>query len=554
MDREIHKTRALVVEPQATMRSILAAQLRDLGVGHVTAVPRTRDARLALERGPFEIVLCSREFEGMPDNGQELLDELRRENQLPYSTVFIMLCTSVTYHQVVEAAESALDGLVVRPCSATALEARLMEARKRKRELGPILQALDDGHEDAALVLAMKRWTTRQPYAGWSGRLAGELLLRLERPVEARKVFETLAAPANASWAWLGAARAQMAAGQLAQAQQVVQKVLAAEPRNADAHDLEGRLLIEQCQFDRALESYRRAADITPSCLLRNQHAGALAFYQGQAEAANVWLERAVSLGAQSKLFDALTLALLAMLRHDACDLNGLRAAAAHLAQYRSRFSGSLRLRRLEQGVDVLMALSEGKVDGALEQLGTMSACVHDDSFDTEAANLLLGLWSRAPAEHRGKAGHEHFVRQIGLRFCTGRAITEVLMAAARREEHVVNWLQDCQQAVGAVAERAMERSMAADAPAAVALLLADAREHFNAKLIDLVLAIGRRALAQGTASASALQPALDEALHLQTRTCRAANHIAGIQRTGRSPGGLQLRTRTPETADATGA
>lgn len=155
MDREIHKTRALVVEPQATMRSILAAQLRDLGVGHVTAVPRTRDARLALERGPFDIVLCSREFEGMPDNGQELLDELRRENQLPYSTVFIMLCTSVTYHQVVEAAESALDGLVVRPCSATALEARLMEARKRKRELGPILQALDDGHEDAALVLAI---------------------------------------------------------------------------------------------------------------------------------------------------------------------------------------------------------------------------------------------------------------------------------------------------------------------------------------------------------------------------------------------------------------
>lgn len=554
MDREIHKARALVVEPQATMRSILAAQLRDLGVGHITTVQRTRDARLALERGPFDIVLCSREFEGVPDNGQELLDELRRENQLPYSTVFIMLCTSVTYHQVVEAAESALDGLVVRPCSATALEARLMEARKRKRVLGPILQALDAGHDDEGLVLAMKRWTSQQPYGAWCGRLAGELLLRLNRADEARKVFGTLAAPADAAWAWLGVARAQMATGQLVQAQQVVQKVLAAEAGNADAHDLEGRLLIEQCQFDRALESYRRAADITPSCLLRNQHAGALAFYQGQAEAANVWLERAVSLGAQSKLFDALTLALLAMLRHDANDMSGLRAAAAQLAQYRSRFSGSLRLQRLEQGVGVLMALTEGQVDGAVEQLRTMSAAVHDDPFDLEAANLLLGLWSRAPAEHRGAAGHESFVRQIGLRFCTGRAITEVLMAAARREEGVVGWLQDCQQAVGAVAEQAMERSMAGDAPAAVALLLADARQHFNAKLIDLSLAIGRRALAQGTASADALQPALDEALQLQTRTCRAAHHIAGIQRTGRSPGGLQLRTRTAETADATGA
>jgi len=553
MDREIHKARALVVEPQATMRSILAAQLRDLGVGHVTAVQRTRDARLALERGPFDIVLCSREFEGMPDNGQELLDELRRENQLPYSTVFIMLCASVTYHQVVEAAESALDGLVVRPCSATALEARLMEARKRKRELGPILQALDEGRDDAGLVLAMKRWTTQQPYAGWCGRLVGELLLRLERPDEARKVFEKLAAPADAPWAWLGVARAQMAAGQLAQAQQVVQKVLTAEPGNADAHDLEGRLLIEQCQFDRALESYRRACEITPSCLLRNQHAGALAFYQGQAEDANVWLERAVSLGAQSKLFDALTLALLAMLRHDASDMSGLRAAAAQLAQYRSRFSGSLRLQRLEQGVSVLMALTEGQLEAAVEQLRKMSACAHDDAFDLEAANLLLGLWARAPAEYRGGAGHESFVRQVGLRFSTGRAITEVLMAAARREEGVVGWLQESQQAVGAVAEQAMERSMAGDAPAAMAFLLADARQHFNAKLIDLVLAIGRRALAQGTTSADALQPALDEALQLQTRTCRAANHIAGIQRTGRSPGGLQLRTRTPETADATG-
>ena len=77
-DRDIHKARALVVEPQATLRSILLAQLRDLGVGHAQGVARTRDARLALEREHFDIVVCAREFEGLPDNGQELLDELRR--------------------------------------------------------------------------------------------------------------------------------------------------------------------------------------------------------------------------------------------------------------------------------------------------------------------------------------------------------------------------------------------------------------------------------------------------------------------------------------------
>lgn len=550
-DRDLHKARALIVEPQPTMRSILAAQLRDLGVGQVTSVQRTSDARLALERAPYDIVLCSREFEGMPDNGQELLDELRRENLLPHSTVFIMLCTAVTYNQVVEAGESALDGLIVRPCSATALEARLLEARKRKRELGAILKALDAGHDEEALALAMRRWASRQPYAAWCGRLAGELLLRLNRPDEARQVFDKLAQPSSPPWALLGVARALMAGGQLQQAQAMVQRVLAADATNADAHDLEGRLLIEQCQFDRALASYRRAAELTPSCLLRNQHAGALAFYQGQAEPAQQWLAAAVSLGVQSKLFDALTLALLAMLRADAGDTQGLRTTATQLSQYRQRFAGSLRLQRLEKGVEVLVALTEGRIEDAIERLRALSATVGDDAFDLEAANLLLGLWSRAPAEYRGEAGHEALVRRIGLRFCTGRAITEVLMAAARRDEPVVAWLQDCQQAVSLLAEQAMERSLAGDAPGAMSLLLATARQHHNAKLIELVLAIGRRALAQHPEAAEALQPLLAEAQQLQARTCRAANHIAGIQRTGRSPGGLQLRVRSPDASPA---
>ncbi len=551
MDRDLHKARALVVEPQATLRSVLSAQLRDLGVGHVTAVQRTRDARLALERGPFDIVLCSREFEGLPDNGQDLLDELRREHQLPHSTVFIMLCGSVSYHQVVEAGESALDGLIVRPCSATVLQARLLEARKRKRELAPLLEALDAGQHEQALALATRRWVAQQPYGGWCGRLAGELLLRLGRAADARKVFETLAGPAGAPWALLGVARAQLAAGQLQQASAMVRRVLQAEPGNADAHDLDGRLLIEQCQFDRALEAYRRAVEVTPSCLLRNQHAGALAFYQGQAPLAAQWLGAAVSLGVQSKLFDALSLALLAMLKADAGDLAGVRAAAAQLAQYRQRFAESLRLQRLEQGVAVLVALAQGRDEASLEQLRGLSATADGDGFDLEAANLLLGLWARAPAGVRGGAEHEALVRRIGLRFCTGRAITEVLMAAARRDTTAVAWLQGCQQAIGALAEQALEQSLAGDAPAALALLLDGARRHRNAKLIQMALAIGHRA---GPGAAAALQPALDEVQRLQARFCRADNHIAGIQRSGRSPGGLQLRVRTQETADADGA
>ncbi len=537
------------------MRNVLSAHLRDLGVGQVTAVKGSCEARMALEQNSFDIVLCSREFEGSNESGQDLLDELWRENQLSHSTVFIMLCDKVAYHEVVEAAESALDGIIVRPCSATQLQARLFEARKRRRELAPVLQALDSGQDEQALALAMRRWVAQQAYGAWCGRLAGELLLRLGRPADALKVFETLAGPAGAPWALLGAARAQLAAGQLPQAQALLQRVLQAEPGSADAHDLDGRLLIEQCQFDRALLAYQRAVEITPSCLLRNQHVGALAFYQGQAGVAAQHLSAAVSLGVQSKLFDALTLALLGLLRADAGDLPGLRSAAAQLAQYRQRFAGSLRLLRLEQGVQVLLHRAEGRAAESLDLLRRLSATAGDDAFDLEAANLLLGLWARTPEGVRLGPEHEALVRRIGLRFCTSRAISEVLMGAARRDASAVAWLQDCQQSTGAVAEHAMERFVAGDTSAALALLLDCAREHPNAKLIEQVLALGKRAAQEaGVPVLPELQPALDEAQRLQARSCRAANHIAGIQRSGRSPGGLQLRMRQQESAHAAGA
>ncbi len=566
IDRDIHKARALVVEPQPTLRSILISQLRDLGVGQVSAVGRTRDARLALERDRFDIVVCAREFEDLPDNGQDLLDELRRENQLPHGTVFLMLTSQASYLEVMEAAEAASDGLLIRPCSATALQQRLREARKRKRELGRILRALDGGELETALRLAVERWQAREPYALWCGRLAGELLLRLNRPGDAQTVFARLASPGeNAenpalpgpSWATLGMARALMASGELPQALQTVRRVTAAEPGNADAHDIEAHVQVEMQQFDRALDSLRRAVEITPSCLLRNQQAGTLAFFLGHDALAREGLERAVVMGAQSKLFDGLTLALLALLRLDAGDGDGLRQAAQQLARSLERQPTSERLQRLQRVLAVLTALHGQRHDEALAGLGELSGLAGDDGLDLETACVLLAVWARVPAERREAAmpnAHAALVRRLGLRFITGRSAAELLSAAARREDAVVSELQQCQQALALLAEQAMARALEGDAPAALQSLLRSARETLNAKTLDVALAIGRRAAGQDAAAAATLAPLLQEAEALQARCGRGGGLIGGSPSGGRSPGGLLLRVRDKEVNDAVAA
>ena len=545
IDRDIHLARALLIEGNAMLRSVAAEQLRSAGVGHVTQVARIKDARLLIEREAFDVIVCNREFEDSKDSGQDLLDELRRESQLPHCTVFMMITSQASYHQVVEAAEAALDGLLVRPYSAALLGTRLREARHRKRELADVLCALDSGQIEVALARALKRFQDKQPYATYCGRLVAELLLQLRRATDARLVFEKLAS-GGAIWARLGVSRAQLLAGDIGGARRSIEAVLGDEPGCADARDLMGRVLVEQCEFDAALVQYLHAAALTPGCLLRNQHAGALAFFQGQPVNALKLLEHALTLGSQSKLFDALTLFLIAVLRHDQSDKPGVLAMREQLIRYRERFSQSQRLQRLCRAADVLAALVSASGEVALSTLRQISERIGDPDFDLDAANILLMLWARVPEVSRPRQEFEAAVTKISMRFCVSKAITEVLMASAMRDPTAVNIIRRCQTSLSALTEEAMELSLRGDAEAAVLRLLDEGAATMNAKLLELAGLMAQRHRGS-IPEAEALLARVSQFLTLYGRV---SSHIAGLQRSGRSPGALMLRGRSPSSSD----
>ncbi len=546
IDRDIHTARALLVEGNAMLRSVAAEQLRSLGIGHVAQASRVRDARLLIERDAFDIIVCNREFEGSAESGQDLLDELRREHQLPHSTVFLMVTSQASYAQVVEAAEAALDGILIRPYNAAALSGRLTEARNRKRELADILKALDANQTEVALSRALKRYQGNLRYATYCGRLSAELFLRLNRPDDARKLFEKLAEPDAAVWARLGVARAMMAAGDNTAARKVIQAVLDQDRSCADAHDLLGRILVEQCDFAGALEHYREASSITPGCLLRTQHAGALAFYQGLGDEALKTLERAIGLGVQSKLFDALTLLLLGVIRLDRGDKPGVLSMQEQIRRYRERFPDSKRLQRIAAAAGVLAELASDQHEAALAHMLELSAQTQDDDFDLEAANTVLMLWARVPPNYRPAGEHEAAVERIAMRFSVSKAIAEVLIASGRREEPALGIVRRCQARVATLAEEAMDRALKGHAEAAVQSLLDAGEQALNAKWLEMAVLIARRNSAQLT-DAEGLAGRASRTL---ARSCQALNHIAGIQRSGRSPGGLQLRMRQAGQAD----
>ncbi|WP_395701839.1 response regulator [Aquabacterium sp.] len=539
IDRDIDQAQALVIDSNPTSRSVMAAQLRDLGVGHVKQTGRVNEARLALEQRPYDIVLCDYHFEGSDMSGQDLLDELRRENLLPYSTVFIMVTGEATYATVVEAAEAALDSYLLKPYTASALGERLGEARRRKRVLADIFEAMEQQQLGTAAKICLRRFQGRESYWLFCARVAAELLLKMDQHEQARKVYEVVAQEKGIPWAKLGIARAQFAAGEVSPARRSVEAVLRESPEHADAYDVLGRIQVDQGELAQALTTYRIASQLTPGCLLRLQHCGTLAFYQGERDEAIRMLERVIAMGLKSKLFDALTLMLMAFLRHDTGDTKALVIAHDYIKKFVERHPESKRLKRMELTANALRLLLARQPEQALALARELAEGIAADNFDVEGSNLVLALWTRLPEAHVPHEELEALVRQIALRFCVSKAVTEVLVASAQRSERLVTLIRSCQSEITTIAEEAMAHSVRGKPRSAVESLLRQGTDTRNAKLIEMAGLVVRRH-ADTIEGRDAL---MAEATQLQQRFCQPVTHLAGVRRTGRSPGGLVLRT-----------
>ena len=539
IDRDIHLAKALIIDGNPTSRSVLAGQLRDLGVLQVRQMSRVQDARLVLEESPYDIVLCEMTFNGAPMSGQDLLDELRREELLPYSTVFILVTGEATYSQVLEAAEATVDGYLVKPYSGVVLGEKLSEVRRRKRTLKPIYEAIQTREFARAAALAEVRFNARESYWTFSAQVSAELWLRADQPAQALKVFTTVATEKPQAWAKAGMARARLAMGELGAARRLLEALVVEHPEYADAHDLLGRLLVEQGEFAQALDEFRTASTLTPGCLLRMQHRGTLAFYQGHKAEAMQHIERTIALGRKSKLFDGLCLLLLGLLKFDQRDARGMGGVLDQMMAMSDAFGSSVRLARMRHVLAGLAAIQARRMDEALDLARKMAEKVMSPGFDLEAAAMTICLWARLPTGEVPLKEFDTLLRQASLRFAVSKASTEVLASSADKLAAAEETVRDCYAVVMNVAEQALNRSMSGQAPDAVRMLLEQGEQTRNAKLIDMAGAVARRH-AQHLPDVESVQRQVQE---LQDAYCAPLTHIAGMRRSARMPGGVVLRT-----------
>ncbi|RFO97354.1 response regulator [Rhodoferax lacus] len=485
LSEDISNARALVVEGNPAMRSMLASQLREFGVKTVVQCGRIIDARRHLEYQTFDFVLCELHFHDENASGQDLLDDLRRNQLLPYSTVFVMITGEATYAHVAEAAESALDGYLLKPHKASQLGERLQQARIRKVSLQGIFSAIEEEDFAGACKQCVERFNTRGPFWLYAARIGAELLLRIDQPAEAKKLYEAVIKAKTLPWAKLGVARSMLDGGQITAAVSTLENLIAQDPSYADAYDVMGRAQFELGKFDEALATYKMASKLTPASVGRLQSVGIMAFYAGKPEEAEYALQRTCLVGMDSKLFDYQCLVLMAFLQFERNDHKALQRCVHDFDRLIDKNPETVRLQRLARVVEALTLLQHHKIAQALALVRELASDIREPAFDFESASNLIALLSQM-AKRAIQLDEVHtLMDHLALRFCASRAMSELLAGAAHAYPAYAEHVRAGNTKIIKYAEVAMSLSLRGNPTGAVNELIERGQETLNSKLVE---------------------------------------------------------------------
>lgn len=481
----LHDSRALVIEGNPQSRAILVSQLRELGVGTVAQCSRLSDARRKLEVGCYDVVICEQHFERESTSGQDLLDDLRRNQLLPFHTVFVMITSEASYAKVAEAAESALDAYLLKPHTGARLSDRILQARQRKHALQDIFSAIDAQDFEHAAELCQVHFESRKDYWLYAARIGAELMLRGGHLAEAQKLYEAVIEAKTLPWARLGVARAQLDSGQPTKALTTLESLIRADDAYADAYDVMARAQFEIGNFESALSTHQMATRLTPSSISRLLKHGMLAFYTGEKSEGVELLDRATRLGLDSKMFDAQALLLLAFARLDNNDQRGLQRTVEQLTRLRDRSHEPARPHRLLAIAEILLALQQQHTARALEDVRRLAKTVLLPEFDFESACNLLALMSRLVMRSLPLQEIDGAIDMLALRFCTSRAMTELLACAAAGGGDAPERIRAGHSQILKITQEAMTLSLKGAPEGTVEQLLAAGERTGNAKLIE---------------------------------------------------------------------
>jgi tetratricopeptide (TPR) repeat protein len=248
------KMTILICDDMFNMRRTIKNMLRHLGFENVVEAENGSKAWEMLNRSKIDIVISDWNMPELP--GVELLRRVRDDARLR-DMPFVMITAEVSESKIVQAAETEVDGYLIKPFVAKALEEKLEVIFNNRENPPPFERQMKAGIsflESGAYDKAVNAFSEA---------------LRI-RPDSARARFE------------IGEAYARK--GDLAQAERWNKEALSINPQYLRAYEGLSKVYEKQGKMDNAIKLMEKASEISPNNPRRHLEMGKLFFKSGDKE------------------------------------------------------------------------------------------------------------------------------------------------------------------------------------------------------------------------------------------------------------------------------
>lgn len=268
----------LIVDDFPAMRSMMRSMLMAYGANNIAEARNGDEALEHMAAETREIVVCDYNLGDNSKDGQQILEEAKQRELLPYSSIFIVCTAENTSDMVMAAVEHMPDDYLVKPFTKVVLQARLRKLEEKKQGLKRISDAIESKNYQRAIALCDAHMKENQKLIFELMKLKGDLLLQVSDYSAAVELYKKVLGIREVLWAQFGLGKAYYFQHELNDARDLFEAVIHQNKAYVAAYDWLAR--VEQALGDKAKaqQTLLKAVSISPKALLRQRALAEVSF------------------------------------------------------------------------------------------------------------------------------------------------------------------------------------------------------------------------------------------------------------------------------------
>lgn len=296
--------RVLIIDDFPEMRSSLQRMLRSFGMENCDDVDSGEKAIEKMEENVYDVVLCDYNLGLNRKDGQQVLEEAKHRELLPYHVIFMMITAENTMAMVMGAVEYKPDDYLTKPFTKEVLYTRLKRLLARKTHMVGLDQAMHNKEYAKAIAICDSHLAGEPKNLMELLKIKGGLCLKGSNFELATKTYEQVLEVRELPWARMGLGKSFYHENRFEDARKTFEGLIEQNKTHIEAYDWLAKALVKLDQPEAAQEVLARAVKLSPNAIKRMKELGELAHENNDLETANKSYKKAIQLGKHSCLKD----------------------------------------------------------------------------------------------------------------------------------------------------------------------------------------------------------------------------------------------------------